>query len=121
MSKDPLGTDFYAQIMSWQTINVLTLTPTLTQPSPLSHSSVSGPLGVLKCVLQEVLGHTDSFGSLSMNVCQGAKNRIFSNGGGGGGVLAISFFTCFCFFCPFWSLSYLINPNRGTALINHKN
>ena len=101
MSKDPLGTDFYAQIMSWQTINVLTLTPTLTQPSPLSHSSVSGPLGVLKCVLQEVLGHTDSFGSLSMNVCQGAKNRIFSNGGGGGGYWQFHFSLAFVFLSIF--------------------
>ena len=36
-------TSFYAQIMSWRTINVLTLTLT----SPLSHFFVSGPLEII--------------------------------------------------------------------------
>ena len=86
VSKDSPGTDFYAQIMSWHTINVLNLTPTLTLTSSLVYFFVSGPLGVPKCVPEEVFEHTDSFGSFSMNIRRDAKNGIFSNKGG---VLAI--------------------------------
>ena len=82
LSQDSPGTDFYAQIMSWQTINVLNLTPTLTLTSSLVYFFVSGPLGVPKCVPEEVFEHTDSFGNFSMNICREAKNRIFSNGSG---------------------------------------
>ena len=85
VSKDSPGTDFYAQIMSWHTINILNLTPTLTLTSSLVYFFVSGPLGVPKCVKEEVFEHTDSFGSFSMNIRRDAKNGIFSNGG----VLAI--------------------------------
>ena len=85
VSKDSPGTDFYAQIMSWHIINVSNLTPTLTLTSSLVYFFVSGPLGVPKCVPEEVFEHTDSFGSFSMNICRDAKNGIFSNGG----VLAI--------------------------------
>ena len=45
----------------------------------------SGPFGVPKFVPEEVFGHTDSLGSVSVNICREAKNRIFCNGG----VLAI--------------------------------
>ena len=49
-------------------------------------------MGVPKVVPEEVFGHTDSFGSFSMNICREAKDRIFSNGG----YWKSSFFTRFC-------------------------
>ena len=78
--KDSLETDFSAQIMSWQTINVLNLTPTLTLTSSLVYFFISGPLGVPNCVPKEVFEHTDSFAAFSMNICRESKNPIFSNG-----------------------------------------
>ena len=41
------------------------LTPTITLTSSLVYFFVSGPLGVPKCVPEEVFEHTDSFGSFN--------------------------------------------------------
>ena len=81
MSKNSLKTYFFCTNNELTNNKRLTLTLTLS----LGHFFVSGPLGVPKCVPEEVFGHIDSFGSLTMNISQGAKNRFFFNGG----VLAI--------------------------------
>ena len=42
---------------------------------------VAGPLGGLTSVQRDVLGHAESIGTFSMNICCGSKNRNFSSGG----------------------------------------
>ena len=51
--------------------------------SVVGYFFVPGPLGGLKSVLDDVLGHAESIATFFLKNVLGSKNRIFSSGGVG--------------------------------------